>query len=615
MCDYRGFLSRWRNISAVGFSVVIIMILHADLFAQRVPRVNGLPNHRYPRIGVQQWGGAPAEWYAKYDLVDISLGTRVDFIREIKAINPDVIVLPTSDWNAAAHLENLPTEWALQNSRGEKLNLYFESDFYYDLTNFCPRVNGKRYNEFLPESLTDGRIDFSVYDGVATDGIWSYPHSANGDIDLDRNGKNDFDEHGGEWVEKHFLDGINLVLMTLRRRLPPGKVILVNSGGFHNWGWEYTNGLMNEDTEGIYGVPWLKEQYDNFMARAPQPHVILIEGQPSYGYPFTPRPSKNDYKLMRFLLGFTLLGDGYLDFMDEESGEHYYSKYYDEFAVDLGYPTGPGKEIRSGVWTRFFDLGAMIMNGSGSTQTITAADLQSQSGYAGPYYAFRGGQDPQHNNGRLFQAVTLWSKETQKDPGNPHLRIMHGDGIILLKKPKEIVTDIIIDNVDAGTSPAVAAAELTGSWKQECDNAGGFYTVRCANWMELWGYAWADRGSGDSKATYRPVIGVAGFYEVFEWHGYFGNDPEAEREGTDVAYTIKHGQGEKIAPVDQSQNYGRWNTLGTYFFNTGSNGFVSFSNNANGPVIADAIKFVFKGSDPNRDTTAPAPPKGVKVTP
>jgi hypothetical protein len=30
--------------------------------------------------------------------------------------------------------------------------------------------------------------------------------------------------------------------------------------------------------------------------------------------------------------------------------------------------------------------------------------------------------------------------------------------------------------------------------------------------------------------------------------------------------------------------------------------------------MADAVKFVFKGSDPNRDTTPPAAPKGVKVS-
>jgi hypothetical protein len=607
-----------RTISSVLVVAMLLLLVDNALLAQtgtRVPRVNGLPNHRYPRIGVQQWGGAPAEWYAKYDLVDISIGVNTELARQIKALNPDIIIVPTSDWNAAAHIDNVPEPWALRNSSGQKLNLYFESDFYYDLTNFCPRVNGKRYNEYLPEWLaTSGKIDFSVYDGVATDGIWSFPHTANGDIDLDRNGRNDFDEHGETWIENQFLEGINTVLANLRKMLPPNKVILVNSGGFHSWGWDYTNGLMNEDTEGIFGFGWLKGQYDGFMAQAPLPHIVLFQGQPNYNYPFTPKPSKNDFKLMRYLLGFALLGDGYLDFMDVESGEHYYSKYYDEFDLDLGYPTGAAQEIRPGVWARFFDLGAMIMNASGLTQTVTAGELQGQSGYAGPYYAFRGGQEPQHNHGKLFQSVTLWSQETQKDPDNPHLKIMHGDAIILLKKTKEVVTDIIIDNVDSGTSPAAPPAELTGGWRQECDNAGYFYTVRCANWMELWGYAWADRGSGEARATYRPVIGVAGFYEVFEWHGYFGSSPEAEREATNAAYAIRHSQGEKIVTVDQSQNYGRWNSLGTYFFNTGSGNYVSFSNNANGAVMADAVKFVFKGSDPNRDATPPAPPKGVKVS-
>ena len=65
-----------------------------------------------------------------------------------------------------------------------------------------------------------------------------------------------------------------------------------------------------------------------------------------------------------------------------------------------------------------------------------------------------------------------------------------------------------------------------------------------------------------------------------------------------------------------SRNYGTWNSLGTYQLATGSTtNYVRISNKANGPVMADAIKFVFKGVSGMSDTTPPSPPGGVELDP
>ena len=48
-------------------------------------------------------------------------------------------------------------------------------------------------------------------------------------------------------------------------------------------------------------------------------------------------------------------------------------------------------------------------------------------------------------------------------------------------------------------------------------------------------------------------------------------------------------------PINLRGNIGKWNTLGTFKFAAGTRGNVTLTNKANGNVIADAIKFAYKG--------------------
>jgi hypothetical protein len=304
-----------------------------------------------------------------------------------------------------------------------------------------------------------------------------------------------------------------------------------------------------------------------------------------------------------------------------------YTIWYDEFELDLGYPTTEAKRIREGaggaggLWVRFFDNGVVVFNGSGAPQNVSDGDLARLSGYAGPYYHFRGGQDPGVNNGAKFTGETVGG-ETSTIHGNAGA--VTGTSLILLKSPREVVSDIVIDNWHHGTSPGSQQAELFGRWQllpNNFDQSGGdHYTLRDRHFEDpddpatLVGYATTNKGDGSNSAIFRPTIGLAGNYEIFEWHGFLGGSSGAVREATNVKYKIKYSGGEKIVTVDQSQNQGRWNALGVYFLNTGQHAQVSFDNNADGPIMADAIKFVYRGSDPNRDTTPPLTPKGLRVT-
>ena len=117
------------------------------------------------------------------------------------------------------------------------------------------------------------------------------------------------------------------------------------------------------------------------------------------------------------------------------------------------------------------------------------------------------------------------------------------------------------------------------------------------------------RSDSDGTATFTPTIGVGGSYEVFEWHGYLGNDAGDVTEASNVSVTIAHAGGSANRTVDQSRNDGQWNSLGTFTFNKGTSGKVVISaQGGNGPVIADAFKFVYQDG-----STPPDPPTFVDV--
>jgi len=568
-------------------------------------------NHGYPRTAIYNWGGAPMEWYAKFDLVDFS-STSTGLVQQIKDIDPNTVVLSTSGWTAYGHpfvITPLPEPWFARDSKGNKIDTG-GGNLLVDLTNMCDLYNGQRYNQKLPEVLVN-RVDLSVFDGIASDWLWSKPHGVS-DIDLDKNGVNDYQEHGENWVISVWQGGLETLLTNLRNRMPSDKLILINSGLFHEFGWSQTNGVLLEHSSGFYGGwKYFFDLYQRWMKEARSPHILLLDGNPSGDDPYCPSPSKNYFKLMRFLLTLTLLGDGYFSFSDIESNEHFYDKYYDEFDLDLGYPTTGAQTLYCEgstwdphcIWIRFFDNGVSIFNPKGEPQIVTDNDLRTLSGYDGPYYRFRGGQDSDFNNGQLFTEIELFGAVVNSKT--------IGDGIILLKEPLAVVSGIIIDDFDVGTSPGSNPPELIGNWIHNDESGGAFYALTVRGYKNWYGYGYSLPGDGQNKAIYRPTIGVAGNYEVFEWHGWLGGSPDDIQEGTNVPFTITYTQGTKVSgTIDQSTNYGKWNSLGTYYFDKGTSGKVTLNNNANGIVIADAFKFVFRGVE--QDDILPNEPRELR---
>jgi Bacterial TSP3 repeat len=147
------------------------------------------------------------------------------------------------------------------------------------------------------------------------------------------------------------------------------------------------------------------------------------------------------------------------------------------------------------------------------------------------------------------------------------------------------VTDIIVDNIDAG-------AEII---------SGNFDTYSAS---EQYGTSatYASVGGTIDRYRFTPAIELAGNYEVFAWNSCYSN------RAVNVQHNILHASGLTTIEVDQdcdTGSHGEWFSLGVYSFNTGTNGYLEISDAGITPpgstfMGADAARFVL--SD---DNTAP----------
>ena len=141
--------------------------------------------------------------------------------------------------------------------------------------------------------------------------------------------------------------------------------------------------------------------------------------------------------------------------------------------------------------------------------------------------------------------------------------------------PGDVPGGTVVDNTDPGTS-------AVGTWTAGTGVAG------------FWGanYQSHPAGSGSESFTWPLTIPAAGSYKVFaRW--------SASANRTNVArYTVNHAGGAAVVMVNQQGDGGQWNLLGTFTFNAG-NTTVRLSDQANGVVIADAVKFVAASAAPS----------------
>lgn len=592
--------------------ILLFLVSTVSLFAQSDF------NHPYPRTAIFHWTGASPDYYARHDLCMTRYFDK-GMIDQVKAINPNTIWLPALDLNCVngSDWDQHSEEWYLRNSSGSTLAVYSSYTLFPDWSDLAiPNANGEYLRDVFPAYVNDLIVACGA-DGFSSDGLWAgvhlnYNQFPGGDVDLDRNGVNDYDEHGKEWIVTHWVDGVNMMLHNLRTALGNDKIIMINVT--HNdWGGaEYMNGHVRENCVNESYFSWYVNNWNANKSKFQEPMISMRHNWPPTDDPYIVWPTKNDYASMRSGLCRATLLDQYFTYEEDFNNGHYWNKYYDEFELDIGFPKGDlikfnGVGNDHAAWMRFYDKGVVILNMTTQELTLTDNDIAQFEGYDGPYYRFQGGQDPSFNNGEQFDSVTLRSVLY-------NTYWVRGDGIILVDQPQTHVTDIVIDNVDSGTSPGSAQAVLTSGWGDvDCSGGYQYYSTRCASHRQSWSFATVSPG-GNQTATFRPTIGVAGSYEVFEYHPYIGGAPSSFVEATNMPVTIKHAGGTTTMTVDQSVDYGQWNSLGIFDLTTGTSSYVEYSNNANGPVIADAVKFVYKGVSGEMDLEPPASPQGVEAT-
>ncbi len=143
-------------------------------------------------------------------------------------------------------------------------------------------------------------------------------------------------------------------------------------------------------------------------------------------------------------------------------------------------------------------------------------------------------------------------------------------------KPKEEPGAIVLDDTDG--APGV---KYIGNWLV-AQNSGnmkiGYFH----------GTHWAFKGTGDVKAVFTPNVPKVGQYKVY---ACFGPDPMKDHASS-APIIIRSADGVSTKHIDLRDTNGQWVDLGIYRFAAGRKGSVTFTNNADGNVLADAVKLV-----------------------
>lgn len=101
---------------------------------------------------------------------------------------------------------------------------------------------------------------------------------------------------------------------------------------------------------------------------------------------------------------------------------------------------------------------------------------------------------------------------------------------------------------------------------------------------------WTAAGKGERKVTWIPDLPAGGDYEVFVWYGPDNNNDRA----TNAPYSVHHKNGSETFRKNLKQGVGKWEKLGVFTFEKGKKGSVVMTNDADGFLAADAVKFLPK---------------------
>jgi len=94
------------------------------------------------------------------------------------------------------------------------------------------------------------------------------------------------------------------------------------------------------------------------------------------------------------------------------------------------------------------------------------------------------------------------------------------------------------------------------------------------------------KGTGNGKATWNVAVPSSGTYQVYVRHVTSGYN------ASNAPFTVNYAGGSQTIIVNQRTNGGQWISIGNFPFTAGTAANVTLTDNANGTVIADAVKLV-----------------------
>jgi len=186
--------------------------------------------------------------------------------------------------------------------------------------------------------------------------------------------------------------------------------------------------------------------------------------------------------------------------------------------------------------------------------------------------------------------------------GDNPVRLIAADGVKFVQAAPPPTT-VVVDDGDAGFSQSAGWTLATGNWSRGCSgNAGD----------ARWTYS---RRPGYTNivdwATWTSNLPQAGSYEVFIQVPGIDNGLSDTQH---AYYQVQAANGVSTVERSQRNNWCQWISLGTFYFNAGTGGWVSLGDYTGGEspntsVVADAVKWEYRGSTPPPPPTpTPTPP-------
>lgn len=176
-------------------------------------------------------------------------------------------------------------------------------------------------------------------------------------------------------------------------------------------------------------------------------------------------------------------------------------------------------------------------------------------------------------------AYALWASETRD--GETRTSDRFGFGHVYSAFSDEALWDsrreIVIDNLDSEVA-------LDGTWQTTSSVPGGFIDSDAAF-----------SNDPDATATITPNLPVDGEYEVYlRWINNWGGQSHTGRSST-IPVSVQDNDAGAELTIDQTRDGGKWNSIGTFSFDSGTTGNVLIgTDDSNRNAVFDGARFVLR---------------------